>query len=182
MRETRLRIVEVIDPPKVNRERAKRLRRASNARRRDIARLWRERASGAAPYPILWLKHDCDRWDVVEVMNAAYAESIAEGYTVRQSRRHATSEGCSHALGLLRYRRGTCGALARSTGKPCMAKGTGRGGRCKLHGGASTGPRTPEGKARALANLRRGNAAMSGGGKKLDGRSGHPNAPPLHAR
>jgi hypothetical protein len=38
-----------------------------------------------------------------------------------------------------------CGAYARSTGEPCQAPGNGRGGRCKLHGGMSTGPRTPEG-------------------------------------
>lgn len=47
----------------------------------------------------------------------------------------------------------TCGAYARSTGKPCQAKLLLRGGRCKLHGGMSTGPRTAEGKERALAAL-----------------------------
>jgi hypothetical protein len=41
-----------------------------------------------------------------------------------------------------------CGAFARSTGKPCQATGNGRGGRCKLHGGMSTGPRTEEGRRR----------------------------------
>lgn len=39
-----------------------------------------------------------------------------------------------------------CGAWARSTGRPCRAKGNGRGGRCKHHGGASTGPKTAEGR------------------------------------
>ncbi len=29
-----------------------------------------------------------------------------------------------------------CGAFARSTGKPCRAPGNGRGGRCRMHGGA----------------------------------------------
>jgi hypothetical protein len=48
----------------------------------------------------------------------------------------------------------TCGAYARSTGKPCQAKLLLRGGRCKLHGGLSTGPRTAEGRKRALAALR----------------------------
>ena len=39
-----------------------------------------------------------------------------------------------------------CGAFARSTRKPpCQAPGNGRGGRCKLHGGMSTGPRTEQG-------------------------------------
>jgi hypothetical protein len=51
--------------------------------------------------------------------------------------------------------RETCGAYARSTGKPCQAPPRANG-RCKLHGGKSTGPRTSEGKARiAEANRRR---------------------------
>ena len=32
-----------------------------------------------------------------------------------------------------------CGALARSTGQPCQKPGLGAGGRCRHHGGASTG-------------------------------------------
>lgn len=40
-----------------------------------------------------------------------------------------------------------CGAYARSTKKPCMCKAL-NNGRCRLHGGLSTGPKTPEGKAR----------------------------------
>ena len=39
----------------------------------------------------------------------------------------------------------TCGAYARSTGSPCQAKALANG-RCKNHGGMSTGPRTPEGR------------------------------------
>jgi len=38
-----------------------------------------------------------------------------------------------------------CGAHARTTGAPCRAKAL-PNGRCKLHGGMSTGPRTIEGK------------------------------------
>ena len=38
-----------------------------------------------------------------------------------------------------------CGAHARSTGQPCQAKALANG-RCKNHGGLSTGPRTAEGK------------------------------------
>lgn len=40
-----------------------------------------------------------------------------------------------------------CGAFARSTGKPCKAKAL-RNGRCRNHGGLSTGARTPEGRKR----------------------------------
>lgn len=52
-----------------------------------------------------------------------------------------------------------CGARTRQ-GRPCQAPAVWnnrwdmpRNGRCRMHGGASTGPKTPEGKARALANL-----------------------------
>jgi hypothetical protein len=46
---------------------------------------------------------------------------------------------------------GLCGAKTRSGG-PCRLPGAGCGGRCKLHGGASTGPRTVEGRARSALN------------------------------
>ena len=46
-----------------------------------------------------------------------------------------------------------CNARTKS-GKPCRAMKL-KGGRCKWHGGLSTGPRTPEGKARCAINLRR---------------------------
>jgi hypothetical protein len=42
-----------------------------------------------------------------------------------------------------------CGARARS-GNPCRAPGMANG-RCRMHGGKCTGPRTPEGKARTIA-------------------------------
>ena len=57
---------------------------------------------------------------------------------------------------LLRKLERTDGHLCLATtraGTPCIALGSGAGLRCRLHGGASTGARTPEGKARALANL-----------------------------
>jgi hypothetical protein len=46
-----------------------------------------------------------------------------------------------------------CGAKNRR-GEPCQRKEIFRGGKCPNHGGLSTGPKTPEGKALALANLR----------------------------
>ena len=48
----------------------------------------------------------------------------------------------------MRYKH-NCDAHARSTGQPCQAKALANG-RCKNHGGLSTGPRTAEGK-RAIA-------------------------------
>ena len=44
-----------------------------------------------------------------------------------------------------------CEARTRR-GTPCQCKAL-PNGRCKLHGGASTGPKTPEGKRRSAANL-----------------------------
>lgn len=46
-----------------------------------------------------------------------------------------------------------------TTGRPCRAKGLSNG-RCKWHGGLSTGPTTPEGKAKAAAALNGYRAAM----------------------
>jgi hypothetical protein len=49
-------------------------------------------------------------------------------------------------------RRRACGAKTR-TGAPCKRTDVYRNGRCKFHGGLSTGPRTDFGRAAARANL-----------------------------
>jgi hypothetical protein len=49
-----------------------------------------------------------------------------------------------------------CGARRHRDGQPCQAKSEPGKRRCRFHGGRSTGPRTEAGKARALANLRKG--------------------------
>lgn len=49
-----------------------------------------------------------------------------------------------------------CGARARSRGgAPCQCKVVPGRTRCKFHGGMSTGPKTPEGKARCVAGAKR---------------------------
>jgi hypothetical protein len=50
----------------------------------------------------------------------------------------------------------TCGGKGRRSGLPCQSKEIYSNGRCKWHGGASTGPKTAKGKARSQSNLRRG--------------------------
>lgn len=47
-----------------------------------------------------------------------------------------------------------CEATTRA-GTPCKRKDIYRNGRCKYHGGMSTGTQTPEGKARQLEGYRR---------------------------
>jgi len=48
-----------------------------------------------------------------------------------------------------------CGAKNRK-GLPCQCKLLLKGGKCKFHGGMSTGPKTTEGKARSMMALRSG--------------------------
>ncbi len=48
----------------------------------------------------------------------------------------------------------TCGAKTRA-GTPCRQKGIYRNGRCKLHGGLSTGPITQEGKKKSSQNWKK---------------------------
>ncbi len=45
-----------------------------------------------------------------------------------------------------------CGAIAKSTGRPCRRRDLHRSSRCRLHGGLSSGPKTREGKRKAAAN------------------------------
>ncbi len=55
-----------------------------------------------------------------------------------------------------------CGARTKSGGTPCKLNGLYDNGRCRLHGGLSTGPRTAEGKARSASNgLRMGTNGSS---------------------
>ena len=54
-----------------------------------------------------------------------------------------------------------CGAHARTTDNPCQAKAL-TNGRCKNHGGMSTGPKTQEGR-HAIAQATR--QRMSSGGR-----------------
>ena len=69
-----------------------------------------------------------------------------------------------------------CGAKTRAGGH-CKApavwnrrKDVARNGRCRLHGGLSTGPRTAEGLQRTLAALRAGRARWVG--RKVVGQPG----------
>ncbi len=61
----------------------------------------------------------------------------------------------------------TCGAYARSTGKPCQARSLANG-RCKNHGGMSTGPKTLKGR-QAIAESTRQRMASGGSMRVLEG-------------
>lgn len=48
-----------------------------------------------------------------------------------------------------------CGAKGKRTGRPCALTSIYSNGRCRFHGGMSTGPKTAEGKTRCAMNGRR---------------------------
>lgn len=60
-----------------------------------------------------------------------------------------------------------CGAYARSTGSPCKAQAL-PNGRCKNHGGMSTGPKTPKGR-KAIAEASRQRMASGQQERVLEG-------------
>ena len=60
-----------------------------------------------------------------------------------------------------------CGAYARTTGNPCQAKAL-TNGRCKNHGGMSTGPKTPEGR-QAISQATRKRMASGARMRALEG-------------
>lgn len=53
-----------------------------------------------------------------------------------------------------------CGASTRN-GQPCKSRRLFCSGRCRNHGGLSTGPKTSEGKRVALANLEKGRGSRN---------------------
>jgi hypothetical protein len=60
-----------------------------------------------------------------------------------------------------RLRESRCGAKTRAGGS-CQCKGLGRGGRCKFHGGLSSGPKTEAGRRRIAEAQRKRWAARRG--------------------
>lgn len=75
-------------------------------------------------------------------------------------KRIEASQTAEEALGEVVAFSGTrCGARTR-LGRPCLRRAL-LNGRCRNHGGMSTGPRTLEGRLRALANLKQFQAEKS---------------------
>ncbi|MBP6748054.1 MAG: hypothetical protein KA144_00325 [Xanthomonadaceae bacterium] len=70
------------------------------------------------------------------------------------ARAGANKTGSLPTGGKANQARVVCGAKRRRDGQPCQALSVPGKQRCKWHGGKSTGPRTPDGRARSLANLR----------------------------
>ena len=91
----------------------------------------------------------------VDAQAEAVAHAKSEATMSRRKLREARRQAWRADLEALPKRlRPVCGARNRR-GKPCQSKKLLRGGRCKLHGGMSTGPKTPEGLARCAEAGRR---------------------------
>ena len=84
---------------------------------------------------ILWRRH-------FEESHRAFEAWVAAGYEPMRPAMPVFPEVCR---GL------ACGAKTRA-GTPCKLTSIFINGRCKLHGGLSTGPPTKEGKARSACN------------------------------
>ena len=78
-----------------------------------------------------------------------------------QARAGANNSGRLIAGNKANQARVICGAKRRRDGQPCQALSVPGKLRCKWHGGASTGPKTDDGRARSMANLRQGHDLKS---------------------
>jgi hypothetical protein len=87
-----------------------------------------------------WREH----WEEFERLNEQY-EAADTDYRCRIYPKFP-----EHLRGL------TCGAKSKRSGQPCKQLNIYLNGRCKFHGGASTGPRTAAGKRKAAKNGKKG--------------------------
>lgn len=95
-------------------------------------------------------------------MTASYFDKVKLAYAEMKAKGASfivfEHGGQWHEIDRNRYHpKRVCGAR-KKTGERCRSKELHRGGKCKFHGGLSTGARTPEGKVRAIAAMRAGHA------------------------
>src|SRR5262249_13524799 len=112
-------------------------------------RHWRERAEEA--------RSRADQIAEPQSKNAMLRQGTAGERRRGDGRKSAMNPVCASDIERVRARLDAlvranaaprCGARSKRTGKPCRAAAM-PNGRCKVHGGKSTGPRTPEGLERS---------------------------------
>jgi hypothetical protein len=89
----------------------------------------------------------------IPMTKASLERALAEIHTDRETALELLRLGIYRVRRDGRLHNGKCEAHARTTGKPCRAPAM-ENGRCKLHGGLSTGPRTKKGLERTGAASR----------------------------
>lgn len=93
--------------------------------------------------------------EIVHAQAEAAAQEISEAAKSRRKKREARKQAWRlDREAALKKLKPVCGARNRR-GQPCQSKKLLRGGKCKFHGGMSTGPKTPEGLARCAEAGRR---------------------------
>jgi hypothetical protein len=92
-------------------------------------------------------------------------ETEAYVCTINQGRKQTSAWGRAYQLARQSWTPASpvpaCGARTRA-GTPCRMTDLWFNGRCKFHGGMSTGPRTPEGRMQSAINGRRGGRPRKG--------------------
>jgi hypothetical protein len=89
-----------------------------------------------------------------------FKEVVDRSLARQKARRAHAGANTSRAANIPKWLRPQCGAKTRAGGR-CKAtpvwdkeNDRPRNGRCRMHGGLSTGPKTPEGKGKALSKLK----------------------------
>lgn len=93
------------------------------------------------------------RKEALQIVQEGHASRArANNFGEREDNSYKQKNRLKWAMTVLERR--PCGARRRRDGKPCRSLNVPGRTRCKWHGGLSTGPKTKNGKARSLANLR----------------------------
>ena len=97
------------------------------------------------------------RGGLLKLQRQDMAECAERWRSFGERRAYRDIDGKVHMLGHNppKRERPRCGAKTRAGGT-CKAPALPEKERCRMHGGLSTGPKTPEGKARTLAALKAG--------------------------
>lgn len=104
--------------------------------------------------------HDCQDTQGTIVRDAGGVPVIGLDMDFPQEK-VSTAFTCPHVHAYVSdAKRVRCGAKRHRDGLPCQALSVPGKKRCRFHGGMSTGPKTPEGRAKALANLRGSRAGV----------------------
>ena len=106
---------------------------------------------------LLRLDRRLNRGALLKLQRQDMAECAERWRGWGERRAYRDIDGKVHTLGHYPPKRDRprCGARTRAGGT-CKAPALPEKERCRMHGGLSTGPKTPEGKARTLAALKAG--------------------------
>jgi hypothetical protein len=98
------------------------------------------------------LERRMKRGALLKLQRQDMAECTERWRTMGERRAYRDIDGKVHQLGWHppKRERPRCGARTRAGGT-CKAPALPEKERCRMHGGLSTGPKTPEGRARSLA-------------------------------